>query len=226
MAISDTIISRLKKAGQRFHSNDNIANFILQDEKKELIREVAEKFESVLRSLVIDIDTDPNARETGMRLAKMYVNEIMLGRYELAPKVTSFPNDDYSGMLVIRSEIVSLCSHHHQTVRGVAYVGIIPSEEVIGLSKYSRIVDHCARRGTLQEQLTKDILDEIKKATKSNDVAVYIMARHGCCENRGISAHSSMTQTCLLSGQFHEADVKKEFFDNISLQQKAASNIS
>jgi len=124
-------------------------------------------------------------------------------------------------MLVVRAEITSLCSHHHQTVRGISYIGIIPSDEVIGLSKYVRIAQHCAKRGTLQEELTKDILTSIKKATSSDDVAVYIQATHGCVEHRGVEAHSSLTQTCLLSGQFHQGDVKKEFFDNIKLQQTA-----
>jgi GTP cyclohydrolase I len=91
---------------------------------------------------------------------------------------------------------------------------------VIGLSKYTRIAQWCARRGTLQEELCNDIAHEIMKATASQDVGVYIAATHGCCENRGIMAHSSLTQTTVLHGQFHNADVKKEFFDNISLQEK------
>ena len=159
-------------------------------------------------------------------LAKMYVHEIMRGRYYPSPDVTAFPNDGesaYDGMLVIRSELRSVCSHHHQPVTGVAYIGIIPNGKVIGLSKYTRIAQWCARRGTLQEELCTDIAREIMKATGTENVAVYIQAQHGCCENRGIMAHSSLTQTTVLKGSFYkDPGTKKEFFDNIKLQQDFA----
>jgi GTP cyclohydrolase I len=112
-----------------------------------------------------------------------------------------------------------MCSHHHQPVNGVAYIGIIAANKLIGLSKYTRIAQWCARRGTLQEELCNDIAKEIIASTDSQDVGVYVQATHGCCENRGIMAHSSLTQTTVLHGQFHDASVKKEFFDNIALQQ-------
>ena len=116
-----------------------------------------------------------------------------------------------------------MCSHHHQPVSGVAYIGIIPGEKVIGLSKYTRIAQWCARRGTLQEELATDIAREIMKATESENVGVYIQATHGCCENRGIMAHSSLTQTTVLKGSFHnDPGCKKEFMDNIKLQQEYA----
>ena len=152
----------------------------------------------------------------------MYYNEIFAGRYTPTPNATAFPNtgdDKYDGMLVVRAELRSICSHHHQPVKGVAYIAIIPNEKLIGLSKYVRLAQHLARRGTLQEELCNRIVDSIRKATGSEDVAVYISATHGCMENRGINATSSLTQTTRLSGQFHDPDVKKEFFDNIALQQ-------
>jgi GTP cyclohydrolase I len=116
-----------------------------------------------------------------------------------------------------------MCSHHHQPVAGVAYIGIIAAQKLIGLSKYTRIAQWCARRGTLQEELANDIAREIMKATGSENVAVYIQAIHGCCENRGIMAHSSLTQTTVLRGAFKkDAGTKKEFMDNIKLQQEFA----
>lgn len=226
MAISDTIRNRIKAAGARFHSNDNISNFISKAELGELIDELTGKFESVLDSLIIDRETDPNAKDTGRRLAKMYVKEIMSGRYSPIPDATSFPNDSderYEGMLVVRSELRSVCSHHHQPVTGTAYIGIIAAKKLIGLSKYTRIAQWCARRGTLQEELCNDIAREIEKATGSENVAVYIQATHGCCENRGIMAHSSLTQTTVLKGAFKDdPGTKKEFFDNVKLQQEFA----
>jgi GTP cyclohydrolase IA len=180
----------------------------------------------VLDSLLIDRHGDPNSQGTAHRLAKMYLYEIMAGRYDPAPDATAFPNDSedrYEGMLVVRSELRSMCSHHHQPVAGVAYIGIIAAQKLIGLSKYTRIAQWCSRRGTLQEELANDIAREIMKATGSENVAVYIQATHGCCENRGIMAHSSLTQTTVLKGAFKEdGNTKKEFFDNIKLQQEFA----
>jgi GTP cyclohydrolase I len=180
-----------------------------------------------LDTLLIDRAGDPNSQGTAKRLAKMYYNEIMAGRYDPAPDATSFPNevdDGYKGMLVVRSELRSMCSHHHQPVVGVAYIGIIAADRLIGLSKYTRIAQWCARRGTLQEELCNDIAREISAATGSRDVAVYVQAVHGCCENRGIMAKSSLTQTTVLRGAFQSDDsTKKEFFDNIKLQQEYAT---
>ena len=220
--LSQVIRERIKQGGGRFWAGDNISDYINDQEKSQLVEELTEKFEGVLDSLIIDRETDPNSQDTARRLAKMYVYELMAGRYTPSPSATAFPNDTddkYEGMLVVRSEIKSMCSHHHQPVSGVAYIGIIAGPKLIGLSKYSRIAQWCARRGTLQEELCNQIAKSIMQATESPDVAVYIAAKHGCCENRGIMAQSSLTQTTVLHGQFHDASVKKEFFDNIALQQ-------
>tara|TARA_A100001201_G_C4074339_1_gene196859 strand:- start:173 stop:874 length:702 start_codon:yes stop_codon:yes gene_type:complete len=226
-AISAIIRERIESAGDRYWSNDNISQHILSDEERgQLIDELTDKFEGVLDSLLIDRKNDPNAMDTGRRMAKMYINEIMEGRYVPAPKVTAFPNDDadtrYQGMIVTRAELRSMCSHHHQPVAGVAYIGLLPGVKVIGLSKYARIAQHAARRGTLQEELTKAIADEIQKHTGAKDLAVYIQGTHGCCENRGIMAHSSLTQTTELRGQFFNPSVKNEFLDYIKMQQTFA----
>lgn len=220
--LSQVIRNRMKSENKRFWAGDNISEYITPSMKDELIDEATEAFGKVLDTLLIDRETDPNSQGTARRLAKMYYNEIMAGRYDPAPDCTAFPNDSetrYEGMLVVRSELNSMCSHHHQPVNGVAYIGIIAAEKLIGLSKYTRIAQWCARRGTLQEELCNDISREIAKATGAQDVGVYIQATHGCCENRGIMAHSSLTQTTVLTGRFHDPDVKKEFFDNIKLQQ-------
>jgi GTP cyclohydrolase I len=224
--LSQVIRNRLKQNNKRFWAGDNISEYISDVEKDSLINEATTAFEQVLDTLLIDRETDPNSKGTARRLAKMYFNEIMAGRYETPPDATSFPNDStdrYQGMLVVRSELRSMCSHHHQPVAGVAYIGIIAAEKLIGLSKYTRIAQWCARRGTLQEELCNDIAREIQKATNSENVAVYIQATHGCCENRGIMAHSSLTQTTVLKGAFKDDQgTKKEFFDNIKMQQEFA----
>jgi GTP cyclohydrolase I len=226
MIKSEQIKLRLEEAGIRYWAGDNISEVLDDGDKSDLIDEATLAFNNVLDTLIIDRRNDPNSEGTARRLAKMYFNEIMSGRYEPMPSATAFPNDSderYDGMLVVRSELKSMCSHHHQPVAGIAYIGIIASDKLIGLSKYTRIAQWCARRGTLQEELANDIAREIGKATGAEHLGVYIQATHGCCENRGIMAHSSLTQTTVLRGAFkHDAGTKKEFFDNIKLQQEFA----
>ena len=216
----------MRRNGKRFWAGDNISDYVNKEDIPKLIDEATDAFEQVLDALLIDRENDPNSKGTARRLAKMYFNEIMAGRYEPAPDATAFPNDSadrYEGMLVVRSELRSMCSHHHQPVSGVAYIGIIAAQKLIGLSKYTRIAQWCARRGTLQEELCNDIAKEIGKATGTEDLGVYIQMIHGCCENRGIMAHSSLTQTTVLKGAFNtDQGTKKEFFDNIKLQQEFA----
>ena len=223
---SEEIKARLKEANIRSWAGDNISDVLVDGDKEALIEEATVAFESVLDSLVIDRHNDPNSMGTGKRLAKMYINELMAGRYDPMPKATAFPNDSasrYEGMLVVRSELTSMCSHHHQIVKGVAYIGIIAADKLIGLSKYTRIAQWCAERGTLQEELANDITREIQKATGAEHLGVYVQATHGCVENRGIKAHSSLTQTTVLKGAFKDdAGTKKEFMDNIKLQQEFA----
>jgi GTP cyclohydrolase I len=222
----EQIKHRLDERGIRYWAGDNISAVLEEGDKEQLIDEATLAFNNVLDALVIDRYNDPNSEGTARRLAKMYFNEIMAGRYDPMPSATAFPNDSadrYEGMLVVRSELKSMCSHHHQPVTGVAYIGIIAADKLIGLSKYTRIAQWCARRGTLQEELANDIAREIKAATGAEHLGVYIQATHGCCENRGIMATSSLTQTTVLEGSFkHDPGTKKEFFDNIKLQQEFA----
>ena len=226
MTTKDKIIQRLKDNDIRYWAGDNISQALETGDKEALIEEATQAFENVLDTLLIDRHNDPNSQGTARRLAKMYFNEIMAGRYDPIPSATAFPNNSeerYEGMLVVRSELKSMCSHHHQPVGGTAYIGIIAADKLIGLSKYTRIAQWCARRGTLQEELNNVIADEIQKATGAENLGVYIQATHGCCENRGIMAHSSLTQTTVLKGAFkNDPGTKKEFFDNIKLQQEFA----
>ena len=227
MSKSDQIKARLQDANIRHWAGDNISEVLQEGDTDALIEEATVAFESVLDALVIDRHNDPNSMGTGKRLAKMYINELMAGRYDPMPKATAFPNDSasrYEGMLVVRSELTSMCSHHHQIVRGVAYIGIIAADKLIGLSKYTRIAQWCAERGTLQEELANDIVREIQKATGAEHLGVYVQATHGCVENRGVKAHSSLTQTTVLKGAFKDdAATKKEFMDNIKLQSDFAA---
>lgn len=222
MKTYEKIKSQMDSAGVRAWSNDNIAPFLREGDKETLINEAEEAFEKVMDALLIDWKTDPNAMETPHRLAKMYYNELFSGRYDAPPKVSAFPNEGdaaYKGMIFVRADIKSMCAHHHQPVTGVAYIAVIPNEKMIGLSKYTRIAQWCARRGTLQEELTKDIADEIQKHTGAESVGVMMGARHGCCENRGIGASMSLTQTAEMRGAFREDPrLREEFYANVQYQ--------
>jgi GTP cyclohydrolase I len=224
--LGNAIRAAMLRDGKRFWAGDNISEYISVEDKEVLINDATSAFEVVLDALLIDRENDPNSKGTARRLAKMYFNEIMAGRYDPAPDATAFPNsgeERYEGMLVVRSELKSMCSHHHQPVTGVAYIGILAADKLIGLSKYTRIAQWCARRGTLQEELAMEIAKEIIAATDSTNVGVHIGAEHGCCTNRGIMATSSLTQTTILKGAFKDDPAtKKEFFDNIKLQQSSS----
>jgi GTP cyclohydrolase I len=220
--VSQVIAERVRDAGARFYAADNISEFIKEGEKEKLIGELTSKFDQVIDSLVIDRQNDPNSKNTGKRLAKMYVNEIMGGRYTVSPDVTTFPNEDgrYDQLIVVRCDIKSMCSHHHQPVSGVCYIGCLPGKRLIGLSKYSRIAHHQAARGHLQEELTEKIAFKIQQLTESPAVGVYMRARHGCCENRGIRSANSSTQTTVLKGLLKtDPTLKSEFMHNIALQE-------
>lgn len=219
--ISKQIRTRLQRAGKRFHAADNISEFMHEGDHEELIEELTDKFQGVLESLVIDVDNDPNSMDTSRRLAKMYINEIMSGRYNDMPKVTSFPNEgQYDQLIIVRSDIKSMCSHHHQPVTGICYIACLPGDNVIGLSKYTRIAQHLAQRGQLQEELTEMIATEIEMLTQAPAVGVYIRARHGCCENRGIRSSNSSTQTTVLKGALKtDAALRNEFMHNIQIQE-------
>ena len=184
--LSEVIRERLKQNKVRFFASDNISDYISEEERDHLVNELESKFASVLDSLIIDRENDPNSHDTARRLAKMYVYELMDGRYTPRPTSTSFPNegsDRFEGMLCVRAELTSMCSHHHQPVRGVAIIGIIPTGRVIGLSKYVRIAQWCARRGQLQEDLVNQIAKEIMSSCDTENVAVYIQMTHGCMNN-------------------------------------------
>lgn len=224
MSKAEEIKNRLIADNKRFWANDNIADYISDEDRQALIDETALQFEKVLQSLLIDTETDPNSNGTARRLSKMYWNELFSGRFEHEPPVTAFPNigeEAYDGVLVVRAEINSQCSHHWREVLGVAYIGIKPNNKVLGLSKYIRVAKFHARRGTLQEELTQRIAKSISRLAECPDVAVYIEATHGCVSCRGVNQQNSLTQTTVLLGEFRtNPALKAEFFDNISRQKQ------
>lgn len=222
MNISDKIKSRIIAAGKQFHCNDNISEHIDFDagELDLLLREVGGKVQELLQSLVIDVKDDHNTRETAKRVAKMMLLETFSGRYYPKPNTTAFPNVDgaydeiyVTGPITIRST----CAHHFQPISGKCYVGVFPGDNVIGLSKFNRLVDWIASRPTIQEEMTIQIADEIEEATKAKGVAILVSAEHGCMSNRGVKEHDPLMTTSVMRGLFKDhPHIKKEFFDIVA----------
>ena len=221
MKISETIKQRLVDAGQRFHSNDNISEYIKEGELEQLQEEVMEAFQDVLKTLVIDTDHDHNTEDTAKRIAKMYVRETFGGRYAPPPKVTSFPNMGYkslytSGPISIRST----CAHHFQNIVGRCWIGIVPNGEVIGLSKFNRIVHHIAERPQIQEEMTTEIANQLQKFAKTPHIAVVVKAEHHCMTHRGVKEHESDMTTAIMLGAFEKDPALKQEFYNICMSMK------
>ena len=213
--ISDVIKRRLIEAGAKFTANDNISKYINDDEMKALQQEVEAEFQNVLSALVIDTENDHNTRETAKRVAKMWIKETFGGRYKKPPKITAFPNMGYKSMYTSGPiSIKSTCAHHFQNIVGNCWVGIIPNGEVIGLSKFNRIVHHIAERPQIQEEMTTQIAEALQKYAKTPNVAVLIKAEHHCMTQRGVREHESDMTTAILLGAFDKhAPLKKEFYD-------------
>ena len=221
MSVSKEIKQRLKDAGKRFHSNDNISEYIKDGELDQLQAEVQEKMQGVLDSLVIDTDNDHNTQDTARRVAKMYVNEVFGGRFKAPPRVTSFPNMGYkslytSGPISIRST----CAHHFQNIVGRAWVGIVPNGEVIGLSKFNRIVHHIAERPQIQEEMISQIANELKKYAKTEHIAVVVKAEHHCMTHRGVREHESDMTTAIMEGGFRDNKALRQEFYDLMLSMK------
>lgn len=220
LPISKIIKDRIKKSGKSFRSNENISGYFYNPEEKEaLINEVTEKMQAVLESLIIDTNNDHNTLDTARRVAKMFINETMSGRYNFPPSITTFPNASVYDQLYITGpiEVRSLCAHHLQNFTGVAYVGVFPGTNVIGLSKFNRIVDWFSSRPTIQEELTVQIADEIEKLTKASGVAVIIKANHNCMSSRGVKAHENDFTTSIMRGYLRDDKaLRQEFFSLLS----------
>lgn len=220
--LSDVIRQRIKHAGCKFHCNDNISIFINgDDELEQLVDEVAEKFQGVLESLVIDTENDHNTRDTARRVAKMFIKETFSGRYRPVPKVTAFPNMGYKSLYTTGPiSIRSTCAHHFQNIVGKCWVGIVPQEEVIGLSKFNRIVNHIAERPQIQEEMTTQIADALKQYAKTEHIAVVVKAEHHCMTMRGVREHENDMVTAIMLGAFNQdSALKQEFYDILKINK-------
>lgn len=191
--------------------------FALSD--KEKIARIEHHFREIMLTLGLDLNDD-SLNGTPKRVAKMYVQEIFSGlNPENKPKIALFDNKyKYKEMLVEKDiTFYSNCEHHFVPIIGKAHVAYISNGSVIGLSKINRIVQYFAKRPQVQERLTVQIADELKRALGTEDVAVVIDAVHLCVSSRGVEDINSKTVTSHFSGKFSEEATKSEFFTYLGL---------
>jgi GTP cyclohydrolase I len=214
--VSVKIRERLLAARKRFHSNDNIAEFIEPGELEALLEEVEHKMQGVLDSLVIDTASDHNTGDTARRVAKMYLNEVFRGRYTRPPSITEFPNAEHLNELMIVGPITvrSACSHHFCPVIGKVWIGVLPNEHtnVIGLSKYARLAEWVMGRPQIQEEAVVQLADLIMDKTQPDGLAIVMEASHYCMAWRGVKDMDSKMINSVMRGVFlKDAALRREF---------------
>ena len=219
--MSKEIKNKIKKLSGSFFANDNISKY-LEDGDIEIIQKNTEKaMVQLLEALVIDVENDHNTIDTAKRVAKMYINEVFKGRYLPQPKITDFPNaKDLDQIYTIGPITVrSACSHHLVPIIGHAWIGVIPSDRVIGISKFNRLTDWIMSRPQIQEESTVQLADEIEKMIKPKALAVVVKAKHMCMSWRGVKDNSSMT-TSVMRGLFKDDNgARNEFLSIIKGQE-------
>lgn len=224
--VSLRIRERLRQAQQRFHANDNIAAFIEPGELEQLLDEVADKMGGVLESLVIDTDSDHNTQDTARRVAKMYLQEIFKGRYVAAPPVTEFPNVEHLNELMIVGPITvrSACSHHLCPIMGRVWIGVLPNEHsnLIGLSKYARLVDWIMSRPQIQEEAVTQVANLLQDRMQPDGLAVVMEADHFCMQWRGVKDMDSKMVNSVMRGVFlTDANLRRELLALVNQKRGA-----
>lgn len=209
-------ISEITKAVQTpaFDANGNMP--LSEEERRAMIEQLERKFAEVMDILRIDRVNDPNSRETPRRLARMWVNELFVGRYTPPPAITVFPNRKNVDELIISKgiKVMSVCSHHWQPISGICTIGYMPDKHVIGLSKLTRIVEWFSRRGQIQEELGEQIADYLEELLRPRALGVIISAKHYCMIARGVEADHEQSDmvTSVMRGQLqHDDNLRTEF---------------
>lgn len=190
--------------------------FELDDATK--IQKIEGHFREIMNILGLDLEDD-SLKGTPRRVAKMYVKEVFSGLNPAnKPKTRLFENKyNYEEMLVEKDiTFYSNCEHHFVPIIGKAHVAYVSSGKVIGLSKINRIVQYYAKRPQVQERMTVQIANDLKKALETEHVGVVIDATHLCVASRGVGDTNSTTGTAHFSGKFKEEKVKREFLNFIN----------
>lgn len=204
--VSEKIRQRIMDAGQRFHANDNISDFIQEGELEALQHEVEQQLQGVLRSLVIDVKNDHNTTDTAKRVAKMFLQEVFQGRYVAPPPITTFPNASQLNELMVVGPITvrSACSHHLCPIMGKVWLGVLPnaSSDLIGLSKYVRLTEWIMSRPQIQEEAVVMLADELEQRIHPDGLAVVMEASHFCMHWRGVKDTGALMRNSVMRGVF------------------------
>nr|VFK40024.1 MAG: GTP cyclohydrolase I [Candidatus Kentron sp. TC] len=220
--ISKIITERLRARNVSFFANQSIADHISDEERRQLLQEVTQKVRDLLRGLIIDIDNDPNARNTAHRMARTYLDEAMRGRYHKAPRVVEFPNARQLDEIYTVGPIGvhSTCSHHLVPVLGSVWIGVVPSARgLIGLSKFNRITDWIMSRPHIQEEAVIMLADYLEKKLEPKGLAIMMRAKHLCMSWRGVKdANTSMTSQVMRGDFLTDVDLERRFIDTIRTQ--------
>lgn len=214
--MSAAIRDRIKRASRRFHANDNIAEFLQPGELDKLQDEVQSKMQGVLESLVIDTESDHNTNETARRVAKMFVREVFHGRYVPQPATTEFPNVSHLNELMIVGPILvrSACSHHLCPIIGKVWVGVMPNEHsnLIGLSKYTRLIDWVMSRPQIQEEAVSQVAALLQEKLQPDGLAIVMEADHFCMHWRGVKDTEAKMINSVMRGVFlKDPNLRREF---------------
>jgi len=194
---------------------------ITLQEKELRIKEATYHYGRFLEALGFDYTSDSQTRDTPLRVAKSWANDLISGSLTDAPDVTTFENEEgYDGIVIQTGiKVNSLCAHHNLPFFGYAAIAYLPGERVIGLSKLNRIVDWFSRRPQMQESLTQQIHEYLSEKLECQSVAVSISSHHLCCGIRGIRHPESLMTSNKFSGRFLEKDnlVREEFMHAIKM---------
>ncbi len=195
-------------------ANANISEGLTFEDRDRMETEAEVAISALLMALRIDQVDDPNTIDTAKRVAKMYVREVFAGRYEPMPKITTFPNtkkldEVYTvGPITIRSA----CSHHLVPITGKLWVGVIPGDTLIGLSKFTRLANWVMRRPQIQEEAVVMLADLLEEHLKPKALAVVLKASHHCMTWRGVEDHDTLMTSSVMRGAFRDKpEARAEF---------------
>ncbi|WP_084299251.1 GTP cyclohydrolase I [Bradyrhizobium sp. WSM1743] len=206
MSSTQAIRERLRDAGVSFAANDNIAEYLLPGDIDVIQAEVEQHVQAVLEALVIDTSRDHNTKATAKRVARMYVREVFAGRFEPAPEITGFPNASGLNELYTLGPIAvrSTCSHHLVPMTGRMWVGVVPGEKVIGISKLVRVANWIMSRPHIQEEAAVMLADELERRIQPKGLAVIVRAQHQCMIWRGVRETDTIMITNIMRGAFRD----------------------
>ena len=199
---------------EMYLANANIADKLTENELQQMQYDCEVNFVKLLEILRND-PNDPNCVETPKRLAKMYLQEVMKGRYKKKPKLTSFPNTKNVNELFIVGPIKvrSLCSHHFVPFIGKVWVGVIPNKKLLGISKFARLADWIMSRPQIQEEAVEMLADLLEEELQPKGLAIVMRAKHFCMCWRGIKDDDCEMTSSIVRGLLRGGDARNEFLN-------------